>query len=333
LRTGEDQAVVESISKTPVGRDTAAAVVADAFGPTVGLTGFTECTEGWFNAVHRLDLSDGRSCILKVAPPAAVPVLTYEHDLITTEVAMLRLVREQTTVPVPAVLWWDDSGRRLPSPLFLMEACPGRLLSELRADLSETDQARVDGQLAGLLAQLHTIAGPHFGRPDPTAPPADRWSVAFRALIADLLADAVAATVELPRTPAEILAIVGSHTAALDEVTGPRLVHWDLWDTNVFVDPGSLAVVGVIDFERVLWADPLMEAQFFFHRADDAATAAYGASLFTTPGAIARRQLYDLYLALVMTIECAYRHYPTDDIEQLGRGALAMALAELDPAD
>lgn len=140
--------MVESISKTAVDRATAAAIVADAFGPTVGLTGFTECTEGWFNAVHRLDLSDGRSVILKVAPPPGVRVLTYEHDLITTEVAMLRLVRERTTVPVPEVLWWDDSGRQLPSPLFLMTACRGTLLSELRAGLTEDDAARIDAQLA-----------------------------------------------------------------------------------------------------------------------------------------------------------------------------------------
>jgi len=61
--------VVESISKTKVAREDAAAIVADAFGD-VALTGFSECTEGWYNAVHSLDLSDGRSCILEVAPPA-----------------------------------------------------------------------------------------------------------------------------------------------------------------------------------------------------------------------------------------------------------------------
>lgn len=323
--------MVESISKTPVDRETAAAIVADAFGPNVGLAGFTECTEGWFNAVHRLDLTDGRSVVLKVAPPPGIRVLTYEHDLITTEVAMLRLVRERTTVPVPEVLWWDDSGRYLPSPLFLMEACPGRLLSELRADLSDADAARVDAQLVGFLARLHAIPGPHFGRPDPTAPPAGRWSVAFRTLVADLLADGEVAGVDLPRAVSELLALVDAHVDALDEVTAPCLVDWDLWDPNVFVDPESLTVVGVIDFERVLWADPLMEAQFFFHRADGPLTDAYGTPLFSTPGAVARRQLYDLYLAVVMTIESAYRHYPTDDIEQMGRGALAMVLAELDP--
>ncbi|MGZ6953578.1 MAG: phosphotransferase family protein [Acidimicrobiia bacterium] len=321
--------MVESISKTPVTRETAAAIVTDAFGPDAALAGFTECTEGWFNAVHRLDLSDGRSCILKVSPPPEVRVLTYEHDIVTTEVEALRLVRDHTTVPVPAVLWWDDSGRRLPSPLFLMERCEGTLLSELRTAMSEADRARVDAQLAGFLAQLHTLTGPYFGRPDPSAAHADRWSTAFRGLLADLLADGTAAGVDLPVSPAEVLGTVDRHAAALDEVTTPHLVHWDLWDPNVFVDPATATVLGIIDFERVLWADPLLEAQFHARRADDVVTASYGTPLFTTEGAAARRRLYDLYLYLVMTIECAYRHYPTDDVEQMGRGGLALVLAEL----
>jgi len=106
-------------------------------------------------------------------------------------------------------------------------------------------------------------------------------------------------------------------------------VHWDLWDANVFVDPDTRGVTGVIDFERVLWADPLMEAQFLGKRAHDSIVEAYGTRLFDHDGATARRQLYDLYLYLVMVIECSYRNYPTDDIEQFGRAGLSAVLSEL----
>ena len=95
------------------------------------------------------------------------------------------------------------------------------------------------------------------------------------------------------------------------------MVHWDLWDTNVFVDPATLEVVGIIDFERVLWADPLMEAQFTNKRAHDRSLDAYGKRLFDEPLAVERRRLYDLYLYLVMFVECSYRNYPTPDIENL----------------
>lgn len=299
-----------------------------AFGDDAVLHSFDECTEGWFNAVHRLGLADGRAVILKVAPPADVPVLRYEHDLITTEVDALRLVGERTDVPVPAVLAWHPEGGVLPSPWFVMEVCPGVLLSTLRDGLDPAQQLTVDTQTVRHLASMHAIGGPGFGRPaaggsHPT------WSGAFAELIDDLLADGTDAGVDLPVPVTSIRDLVARSTDALDEVRSPRLVHWDVWDPNVFVDPASLRVVGIIDFERVLWADPLMEAQFVAKRADDELIAAYGSPLFEAPGAARRRRLYDLYLYLVMIIESSYRNYETDDIESFARLCLDGVLAEL----
>src|SRR5436189_510305 len=124
--------MVESISKTQVDRDTAEAIITAAFGETTTLLALDECEEGWFNAVYRISVSDGTNCVLKVAPPPEVRVLRYEHDIITTEVEALGLVRERTSVPVPAVLVFDDSCELVQSPYFLMEQCQGTLLSALR---------------------------------------------------------------------------------------------------------------------------------------------------------------------------------------------------------
>ena len=321
--------MVESISKTPVTAEQAAAVVERAFGPGAVLASFTECTEGWFNAVHRLGLDDGSTCILKVAPPPQVRVLRYEHDLLTTEVEALRLVRERTVLPVPEVLAWDRECDLLPTPYFLMTACPGRLLSEVRDELGDERAAAVDAEVTRYVATMNAITAEAFGRPDPTAVHDTAWRAAFERLVDDLLADAADAGVELPLPFEEVAALVARHGDALDEVTVPRFVHWDLWDPNVFIDPDTAAVVGIIDFERVLWADPLMEAQFTSRRADDERTEAYGRPLFAEPGAVTRRRLYDLYLFLVMTIECAYRNYPTSDIEDLARPMLGLVIDEL----
>ncbi len=84
--------MVDSISKTRITRAQAETVVGTALGGRT-LASFTECEEGWFNAVYRLGFDDGGESVLKIAPPADVRVLRYEHDLITTEVDALRLVR------------------------------------------------------------------------------------------------------------------------------------------------------------------------------------------------------------------------------------------------
>ena len=51
--------------------------------------------------------------------------------------------------------------------------------------------------------------------------------------------------------------------------------------------------------------------------------------VLSTPGAVRRRLLYDLYLFVVMVVEVSSRHYPTDDIEQFARKQLALTLAQL----
>lgn len=72
-----------------------------------------------------------------------------------------------------------------------------------------------------------------------------------------------------------------------------------------------------------------MEAQFLGKRENDGLLAAYGAPLFDGASALERRRLYDMYLYLVMIIECAYRNYPTDDIENLARACLPPVLEEV----
>lgn len=48
--------------------------------------------------------------------------------------------------------------------------------------------------------------------------------------------------------------------AFFDEVTVPRLVHWDLRAGNVLVEQER--ITGLIDFERCLWGDVRMEVGF-----------------------------------------------------------------------
>jgi aminoglycoside phosphotransferase (APT) family kinase protein len=321
--------VVESISKTRVALQQAREIVDTAFGGTVFLTTFTECEEGWFNAVYRLELSDGSICILKVAPPPKVRVLRYEHNIIATEVDTLRLVAERTQVPVPEVLAWDHACTVLSSPYFLMSQCPGELLSALRPTLDDDAQSEIDAQIARHVAAINAITAPAFGRPESTAPHDRKWSAALERLVTGHLEDASDAGVELPLPYDDFTSMLDGQSPFLDVVTTPRVVHWDLWDTNVFIDPESLTVTGVIDFERVLWADPLMEAQFVGKRANDPMVEAYGTPLFDQPYALERRRFYDLYLYLVMYIECAYRSYPTDDIKQLSSSALDLLIAEM----
>ena len=320
--------MVKSISKTPITRAIAAQIAHDAFGD-VRLLGTAECTEGMFNAVHLLTMADGRQAILKVAPPPDVAVLRYEHDIMAAEVAVMRLVADRTAVPIARVLWQDTSCTRVPSDLFLMEALPGDLLNGLRSGLSADQQQRIDVHIATSLREINALTRAGFGLAAPSAPVFERWSDAFTRMVDDVLADGEAAAVTLPVAADRVRAVVRNAADLLDEVTEARLVHWDLWDGNVLVDPVGGRVTGLIDFERALWGDPVMELQFRSAALDPAFADAYGSRPLDVDGARQRRLLYDLYLFLVMVIEVAYRQYPTDDMDRYSRHHLDRTLQAL----
>ena len=323
--------VVVSRSKTPVDRAQATALVHDAFGTTARLLSIHELTDGWFNAAYRLDVALGgdgaaaapaRSVVLKVAPPPDVEVLWYEHDILHAEIEALRLVRHCTDAPVPEVLWVDEA-TRLPSPSFLMSFVPGVSLANHRAEMPPAVLAQLDRTMGRHLAQLHAVTGEGFGLLSPDRPSHDTWPAAFGELVEQLLRDGERAGVVLPVGYDELRHGLAATHAALAEVTVPRFVQWDLWDGNVLVDPVSGALTGYLDFERALWGDPLLEIQFGPHGRVADVVDGYGSDPFTDPGARQRRALYTLYHHLVMSIEGAYRAYPSDPLGDRARAGLA----------
>lgn len=40
-----------------------------------------------------------------------------------------------------------------------------------------------------------------------------------------------------------------------DAVKTPTLVHWDMWEGNIFIKDGT--ITGIIDWERAMWRKPL----------------------------------------------------------------------------
>lgn len=304
-------------------------IVKAQFGSQQTLTGFEELKEGFFNAAALLTLGDGARVVLKVAPPADVAVLRYEKDILRAEVEAMRLVRAQTSVPLPDILAHDASCSLLPSPYFIMSYLPGTPFHKLRQQLSEEQCAQVQREMGRITHELSQINGPAFGYWAQPEAQGVSWRVCFGNMVEGVLRDGEAAGVPLPLPYDEIRRRVAAHSSALDEITTPRLVHWDLWDGNVFVDPASGQITGLIDFERVLWGDPLIEAVFIDMNPASHAAAGFGENLLGSPAGQTRRLLYNVYLFLIMVIECTYRRYPTNDQENWSRPQLAQMLERL----
>ncbi|MDG4800727.1 phosphotransferase [Micromonospora sp. WMMD980] len=283
-----------------------------SLGPAAEVADCGPLTGGGFAAVWWVRLGDGREVVLKVGPPPHVPLLRYEHDMIGAEARYLRLVAARApAVPVPSLLHHGchpDLGDWL-----LTARLPGRTLAELTR--AGADVGPLRAEFGRALAALHAVTGHRYGY-DSGRAAAPTWRAAYTAMVDDLLADAADWAVPLPAT--RLRELVARHATALDVVRRPALLHFDGWAGNVLaVDgpDGTPRLSGLVDGERHLWGDPLLDlvSPLLFRRAedepDDPLVRAYRAAAPFPLDAGARRRLglYRLHLYLLMTVEMPSR--------------------------
>ena len=301
-----------SFSKIQLTVDLARAIVLKHFGPDRPLKAFTEMTDGFYNAAALLELQDGLKCVLKAAPPPEVHVLRYEKDILRAEVESMSLARQQAGIPAPEVYAFDSSHDLLPSDYYLMEFVPGESFFKLRSTLPPASQEQIQHEMGRFTRAISAITHDVFGYWAQPSAPGVSWKDCFAAMTRGVLQDGLDVDAKLPMPYDEIYQRMESHFDALEEVTTPRLVHWDLWDGNIFVDPSSHRVTGLIDFERALWGDPLIEVIFMNLNPDSPAALGFGGNVLRTENERRRRLLYNAYLFLIMIIETYYRHYDND---------------------
>lgn len=295
---------MESLTKNYKDQETLNKLVQKAF-KDVHIDKFTELTEGYFNVAYLINLSNGNEVILKIAPPSSTKVMRYEKNIMKAEVEVMRLVRKNTKVPVPEILFYDDTHSICDSDYFFMAKLDGSSYSSIKDSLTEDEKKAIEFKLGQYNKKINEIINDRFGYFAQEDKQNVSWSETFYNFVSDLINDAIDIGTELPMDSDAILSLVKSNLYVCDDVLQPKLVHWDLWDGNVFVNKGE--IVGIIDFERAIWGDPLME--YYFSNLASSAEFNSGYNLIELDdNAKKRRILYNIYLFLVMTIECDYRH-------------------------
>ncbi|MFX3646614.1 MAG: phosphotransferase family protein [Paenibacillus sp.] len=267
---------------------------------------YKEMVDGWANHAYLITLNDAQRVVLKIAPSASTNLMRCEQDLMIAEVEALRLISELQNVPVPQVLAYDDSLILAPARYFIMEYMSGTPYNQVKDQYSAEEQEAIEHQLGRYNRRINEIKGEKFGYFSEQKKRYSTWKEAFMNLMDDILADGEEAGITFSMDYPELRRLIDEKSDVLDDVKQPVLVSWDLWDGNVLVDKGR--ITAMIDFERSLWADPLMEHYFSHFNYTPGFVKGYGHAI-TTESELKRRSLYDLYFDLVLRIECAYRQY------------------------
>ncbi len=102
--------------------------------------------------------------VLRMPPPAdAFPLFPW-YDL-QRQVAIMRLIRERTGVPVPRVAWFEPDEGPLGAPFFVMERVAGRPAADMppyvlegwMLDTSPEDRTAMEAGVLGSIAGIHGL--------------------------------------------------------------------------------------------------------------------------------------------------------------------------------
>lgn len=273
----------------------------------------TELTGGMFNAIYRIERKNEKDAVvLKVGVIPDTTLLTYERDIMPVEVECYRMIREQTTVPVPEVLAYDFSKRYIESNYFFMTELKGEPFSKVMKKMGQENADRIREELAGYLYQIHGIKGKYFGYfTKDERRQYSTWKEAFFHMFRQILADGREHRVKLPY--ARIMAALQRHDGSLEDVREPSLVEYDCHEGNIFVKKtgNSYTIEGILDFERAFWGDPIADFPTAFVFTDDirketAFLNTYlrvsGRNAYTETDAV-KYQLYRMYILTIMAAE------------------------------
>lgn len=218
---------------------------------------------GQFNTSLWVETGDERF-VLRLAPPDETRLLFYEKRMMRQEPTLHALIRERTSIPIPAILASGFSREQINRDFVLLEAMPGKPISE--AQLSAREFARTLQEVGECLSELHALTAPDclgmrgFGylgehQPLDVQP---TWSLAFRAMWNALLDDVVACGAYSSEEGDVLREALERHISHFDREVTASLLHMDVWAQNILVDKSG-RVTGLIDFDRALWGDVEIE--------------------------------------------------------------------------
>ena len=283
-------------------------MVRKAFG-CKNILSIKELTEGMCNAAYMITFADGDRSVLKIAPENNEGLTSNEINIMEAEVSAMQIVKESNVVKTADVLFYDFSKELCSGNYFFMEALDGSSFASVREQLSEEDNKKIYYEIGKIQRRMTNIKGERFGLLGDAVHRFDCLYDFVFYLISNILKDAQRKCIDLGVSAKEVLSLLSSYRSVFDSVQIPTLVHWDMWEGNVFVKDKEVS--GVIDWERALWGEAFMDDRFRRHSRNAYFLRGFGKETFSD-AEMKRILWYDVYLYILMMTEGAYRGYEDD---------------------
>ncbi|HET6504538.1 MAG TPA: aminoglycoside phosphotransferase family protein [Amycolatopsis sp.] len=224
-----------------------------AFGAATEVVSAIELDGGRYNTTYRVRISGRAPVILRVAPE---PGRQYssEKSLMRNEYASAPFFTPIAAM-MPRILFADWTHEIVARDYLVQTLLGGVSARDGLGRYPRAEWAPFYRQLGAVTAKVHRVRGERFG---PVAGPVFRtWHEAVLSRLASTAADVRDAGLDAGDLT-EAVEIAGRHREVFDEISEPRLLHGDLWTTNVLLAPDAPepTITGVLDHDRSSWGDP-----------------------------------------------------------------------------
>lgn len=218
-------------------------VVRDWAGAAAELEEVTPLAGGCINTTLCLRIGDGQKAVLKITP--------HRVDLAYADEAHQLQILRDVGVPVPRVYACKAGTLDSPFSYLLMEFVEGVNLSTAKASCPAEEFDRVQDHLAEIVLLMHERRSPHYMRVSAAEPRRyDQWPACYRDLFEGIWKDVDKSGALPPKARKRVSKIFDRIDRLLSHDDSPRLVHWDLWATNILARPdgaGRWRVAALLD--------------------------------------------------------------------------------------
>ena len=273
--------------------------------PDKKISAIKELTEGMCNVTYNVKFDDGSESILKIAAKDRKGNTSNEINLMKAEVNAMKLVSENCSFKVADIQYYDTSNTICDGNYFFMEKLTGDNFFLVKEKMSEEEIAVINTEIGKISKELSKVKNPQFGFLGDDK----RYDSLFsfvKQMLENLISDAKNKDIDIMYDGQTFINQLEKDKSSFDLVHDATLVHWDMWEGNVFVKDGHVS--GIIDWERALWGEPFMDDRFRMHNRGKQFLEGFGKTSFSEDE-LKRLRWYDVILYLTMMIEVYYREF------------------------
>jgi fructosamine-3-kinase len=220
-----------SMGEIDISWDSLRRIVKDWAGESAELAEFRPLHGGCINTTLALTLADGAKAVVKISPHRVDRA--YEREAI--HLTMMR----GAGIPAPEVYRWKIGSLDDPISYLLIEFIDGVDLAEAKSRCTPDEFDALQRDLADIVARMHANKNQRYMRIMEESDTHENWGRFFRQIYDPIWQE----TEKSPLLPKGCRKQISKIHEKLERLLAhndcPRLVHWDLWSTNILCKPDA----------------------------------------------------------------------------------------------